>query len=238
MKSVLVTGASGGIGESICREMAKRGYFVGVHYNVNREKAETLAKEIGGVAVCFDVKNSKSVRDGIDFFVKKSGGISALVCSHGIAQAVKPLIDTSEEEFDEIISVNLKGVFNANKFAIPYMLNDGGAIVNVSSMWGLVGSSCESVYSASKSAILGFTKALAKEYSSANIRVNAIAPGYIDTSMNDNLSAEDKEIAMSDIPFKRAGKPEEVAKCVAFLIDDGTFITGEVINVSAGEVII
>ncbi|MBE5742129.1 MAG: SDR family oxidoreductase [Clostridiales bacterium] len=238
MKSILVTGASGGIGQAICREMAKCGYFVGVHYNTNKEKAETLAKEIGGVAVCFDVKNSKSVEEGIKSFAKKSGGLSALVCSAGIAQTIKPVVDITDEEFDEVVAVNLKGVFNANKYALPYMFERGGAIVNISSMWGLVGSSCESVYSATKSAVLGFTKSLAKEYASANIRVNAIAAGYIDTSMNDNLSKEDKALAIEDVPFKRAGTPEEVAKCVRFLIEDGSFISGETLNVSAGEVIV
>ena len=238
MKSILVTGGSGGIGEAICREMAKAGYFVGVHYNQNKDKAETLACEIGGVAVGFDVSNSLDVAKGVNQFVKKAGRMDVLVCSAGVAQQIKPIIDVTEKEYDEIFNVNMKGVFLCNKEVIPYMLENGGVIVNISSMWGLVGASCEGVYSASKSAVLGFTKALAKEYSSANIRVNAVAPGFIDTSMNDNLSNDDKMLAINDIPIGRVGKPEEVAKCVKFLIDEGTCITGEIINISGGEVII
>ena len=118
------------------------------------------------------------------------------------------------------------------------MLNKGGNIVNVSSMWGLVGASCESLYSASKGAILSFTKALAKEYASANIRVNAVAPGLIDTKMNNCLSEEEKRLAVEEIPLGRIGLAQEVAKAVVFLCEEGTFITGEVINVSGGNVIV
>ncbi len=238
MKSVLVTGGSGGIGSAICREFATRGYFVGVHYNSNKAKAESLANEIGGVALGFDLKNAEQTKTAIDDFVKKAGGISVLVNNAGVAQKIKPLIDTSEEEFDEVFSANVKGIFTATKSVLPYMLDKGGNVINVSSMWGLVGASCESVYSASKGAILAFTKSLAKEYASANIRVNAVAPGLIDTKMNDSLSNEDKKLAVEEIPLGRIGLSEEVAKTVVFLCEEGTFITGEVINVSGGNVII
>ena len=238
MKSVLVTGGSGGIGSAICREFATRGYFVGVHYNSNKANAESLANEIGGVALGFDLKNAEQTKTAIDDFVKKAGGISVLVNNAGVAQKIKPLIDTSEEEFDEVFSANVKGIFTATKSVLPYMLDKGGNVINVSSMWGLVGASCESVYSASKGAILAFTKSLAKEYASANIRVNAVAPGLIDTKMNDSLSNEDKKLAVEEIPLGRIGLSEEVAKTVVFLCEEGTFITGEVINVSGGNVII
>ncbi|MBR2384305.1 MAG: SDR family oxidoreductase [Clostridia bacterium] len=238
MKSVLVTGGSGGIGSAICREFATRGYFVGVHYNSNKAKAESLANEIGGVALGFDLKNAEQTKTAIDDFVKKAGGISVLVNNAGVAQKIKPLIDTSEEEFDEVFSANVKGIFTATRSVLPYMLDKGGNVINVSSMWGLVGASCESVYSASKGAILAFTKSLAKEYASANIRVNAVAPGLIDTKMNDSLSNEDKKLAVEEIPLGRIGLSEEVAKTVVFLCEEGTFITGEVINVSGGNVII
>ncbi len=238
MKSVLVTGGSGDIGSAICREFASHGYFVGVHYNSNPSKAIALAKEIGGVALKFDLRNSEQVKTAIDEFVQTAGGINALICCAGVAQTIKPLIDTSEEEFDEVFSANVKGVFTATKSVLPHMLDKGGNIVNVSSMWGLVGASCESVYSASKGAILAFTKSLAKEYASANIRVNAVAPGLIDTKMNNCLSEEDKKLAIEEIPLGRIGLSEEVAKTVVFLCEEGTFITGEIINVSGGNVIV
>lgn len=238
MKSVLVTGGSGGIGSAICREFASRGYFVGVHYNKNRLEAEALANEIGGYALGFDLRDTKQTQVAIGEFIKKAGGINVLINNAGVAQKIKPLIDTSEEEFDEVFSANVKGTFIATKAVLPHMLEKGGNIVNVSSMWGLVGASCEGVYSASKGAIIAFTKSLAKEYAGANVRVNAVAPGLIDTKMNGCLSKEDIKLAIDEIPLARIGCASEVAKAVAFLCEDGTFITGEVINVSGGNVII
>lgn len=237
MKSVLVTGGSGGIGSAICKEFASRGYFVGVHYNKNEKFAKSLAQEIGGVAIGFDLTDGVATKTAIDGFIKRAGGLDVLVNCAGVAQKIKPLIDTSESEFDEVFFANVKSVFLTCKQVIPYMLEKGGNIVNVSSMWGLVGASCESVYSASKAAVLAFTKSLAKEYASAKIRVNAVAPGLIETPMNSCLSAEDKALAIEDIPLNRIGKPEEVAKCVYFLCEN-EFITGECINVSGGTVIL
>lgn len=238
MKNVLVTGGSGAIGSAICKKLASMGYFVGVHYNSNREKAENLAKEIGGIAVGFDLKNAEQVKNGVLTFAKKAGGISVLVNNAGIAQKIKALLDVSEEEFDGVFSTNVKGVFLTCREVIPYMLENGGNIVNISSMWGLVGASCESVYSATKGAINSFTKALAKEYASANIKVNAVAAGFIDTPMNANLSEEDRAICLDDIPLGRFGTVEDVAKAVAFLCDENSFITGEILNLSGGEVIV
>ena len=238
MKNVLVTGGSGAIGSAICKKFASLGYFVGVHYNSNRESAENLAKEIGGIAVGFDIANAEEVRSGVEFFIKRAGGIDVLVNNAGIAQKIKPLLDTTENEFDGVFSTNVKGVFLTCRQVIPYMLEKGGNIVNVSSMWGFVGASCESVYSASKGAVICFTKALAKEYASAKIKVNAVAPGFIDTPMNACLSTEDRNLCLEDIPLGRFGKAEDVANAVAFLSEDNCFITGEVINLSGGEVII
>ena len=238
MKSILVTGGSGGIGEAICREFATLGFTVGVHYFKNEERAKNLASEIGGIPVRFDVRDYASVKKGIESFVKKVGGLDVLVNNAGIAQKIQPLLDTSEEEFDDVFSTNVKGVFNCTKNALPFMLEKGGNIVNIASMWGLVGASCESVYSASKSAIIGFTKSLAKEYASANIRVNAIASGYIDTKMNNALSEEDKKLVIEDILLNRAGKPEEVASAVRFICESAKFMTGEVLNLSGGQVIV
>ena len=237
MKTVIVTGASGGIGEAISRLFAKNGYKVGVHGYKNYEKAKAIADEIGGFPLKFDLKDFSAVGKGVKEFFEKFGQIDALINNGGIAQAIKPIIDVTEEEYDEILDTNLKGAFASIKTAIPYMLEKGGSIVNISSMWGITGGSCEAVYSASKFALIGLTKSLAKEYAKANIRVNAVAPGLIDTAMNSVLSDEDKRLAVDDIPLGRIGKAEEVAEAVYYLVEKATFTTGEVLNVTGGEVI-
>lgn len=237
MKTVFVTGASGGIGEAIAKKFAENGYFVGVGYNTNREKAENLAKEIDGVAVKADVSDEKSVAAALSDFLLRAGRLDVLVNSAGIALPIKTLLDTTSKEFDKAFSVNVKGVYNCCKAAIPAMLDGGGSIINISSMWGVTGGSCEAIYSASKAAVIGFTKALAKEYAAAGITINCVAPGYIDTPMNDNLSDENKKLAIADIPIGRVGEGEDVAKAVFYLAENGGFVTGEVLSVNGGEVI-
>lgn len=237
MKTVFVTGASGGIGEAIAKKFAENGYFVGVGYNSNRGKAENLAKEIDGVAVKADVSDEKSVAAALSDFLLRAGKLDVLVNSAGIALPIKTLLDTTSKEFDKAFSVNVKGVYNCCKAAIPAMLDGGGSIINISSMWGVTGGSCEAIYSASKAAVIGFTKALAKEYAAAGITINCVAPGYIDTPMNDNLSDENKKLAIADIPVGRVGEGEDVAKAVFYLAENGGFVTGEVLSVNGGEVI-
>lgn len=237
MKTVFVTGASGGIGEAIAKKFAENGYFVGVGYNTNREKAENLAKKINGVAVKADVSDEKSVSAAMNDFLLRAGRLDVLVNSAGIALPIKTLLDTTSKEFDKAFSVNVKGVYNCCKAAIPAMLDGGGSIINISSMWGVTGGSCEAIYSASKAAVIGFTKALAKEYAAAGITINCVAPGYIDTHMNDNLSDENKKLAIADIPVGRVGEGEDVAKAVFYLAENGGFVTGEVLSVNGGEVI-
>lgn len=237
MKTVFVTGASGGIGEAIAKKFAENGYFVGVGYNSNRGKAENLAKEIDGVAVKADVSDEKSVAAALSDFLLRAGKLDVLVNSAGIALPIKTLLDTTSKEFDKAFSVNVKGVYNCCKAAIPAMLDGGGSIINISSMWGVTGGSCEAIYSASKAAVIGFTKALAKEYAAAGITINCVAPGYIDTPMNDNLSDENKKLAIADIPVGRVGEGEDVAKAVLYLAENGGFVTGEVLSVNGGEVI-
>ncbi len=237
MKTVFVTGASGGIGEAVAKNFAENGYFVGVGYNTNREKAENLAKKINGVAIKTDVSDEKSVSAAMSDFLLRAGRLDVLVNSAGIALPIKTLLDTTSKEFDKAFSVNVKGVYNCCKAAIPAMLDGGGSIINISSMWGVTGGSCEAIYSASKAAVIGFTKALAKEYAAAGITINCVAPGYIDTPMNDNLSDENKKLAIADIPVGRVGEGEDVAKAVFYLAENGGFVTGEVLSVNGGEVI-
>lgn len=237
MKTVFVTGASGGIGEAIAKKFAENGYFVGVGYNTNREKAENLAKKINGVAIKTDVSDEKSVAAALSDFLLRAGRLDVLVNSAGIALPIKTLLDTTSKEFDKAFSVNVKGVYNCCKAAILAMLDGGGSIINISSMWGVTGGSCEAIYSASKAAVIGFTKALAKEYAAAGITINCVAPGYIDTPMNDNLSDENKKLAIADIPVGRVGEGEDVAKAVFYLAENGGFVTGEVLSVNGGEVI-
>lgn len=237
MKTVFVTGASGGIGEAVAKNFAENGYFVGVGYNSNRGKAENLAKKINGVAIKTDVSDEKSVSAAMNDFLLRAGKLDVLVNSAGIALPIKTLLDTTSKEFDKAFSVNVKGVYNCCKAAIPAMLDGGGSIINISSMWGVTGGSCEAIYSASKAAVIGFTKALAKEYAAAGITINCVAPGYIDTPMNDNLSDENKKLAIADIPVGRVGEGEDVAKAVLYLAENGGFVTGEVLSVNGGEVI-
>ncbi len=237
MKTVIVIGATGGIGEAISRLFAKNGYYVGVHTHKKTDAAKRIAEEIGGEVLEFDLRDGKAVEVAIWNFIKKHGKIDVLVNSAGVAAPIKPIIDIADSEYDDVFDINVKGVYRSIKAVIPSMLNGGGSIVNVSSMWGIAGGSCEAVYSASKAAVIGLTKALAKEYSGANIRVNAVAPGLIDTSMNEVLSKEDKALAIGDIPLGRIGRPDEIAEAVYYLAEKATFSTGIVLNASGGEVI-
>lgn len=236
MKTVIITGASGGIGRALARKFAAEGYLVGVNYNKNKCAAEKLVGEINGELLPFSVTDYSSVDKAITDFLKRYGRIDALINCAGVALPIKTLLDTTEEEFDKVFSVNVKGTVNVIKRVLPEMLSRGGAIINFSSMWGVAGASCEALYAASKAAIIGLTKSLAKEYASAKIRVNAIAAGFIDTPMNDNIVGEDRREAIAEIPIGRTGTPEEVASACFMLAENG-FITGEILNISGGEVI-
>lgn len=237
MKTVFITGASGGIGKAVAEKFAANGYFVGVGYYRNERAAKSLAEAINGLAVKVDVRDEASVDAAVRAFVSRAGKLDVLVNSAGVALPIKTLLDTTEKEFDETFAVNVKGTYNAIKRALPLLLKSGGSVVNVSSMWGVTGGSCEAIYSASKAAVIGMTKALAKEYARSGVTINCVAPGYIDTPMNDNLSDENKKLAIEDVPVGRAGNGEDVAKAVLYLAENGGFVTGEVLNVNGGEVI-
>ena len=226
-RTAIVTGGAGGIGAAVCQRLARDGINVVIAFRSSEEKAVQLAEEIrksGGNAEAIktgDVKNLFSRT------CETFGSIDVLVCNAGVAaQAV--LNDVSDGDYDRLMSVNMGGVFRCCREAVPYMLkNHSGSIINISSMWGICGASCETVYSASKAAVIGFTKALAKELGPSGIRVNCIAPGVIDTGMNSHLADE--------TPLCRIGKPEEVAAAVSFLAsDDSSFVTGQTLCVDGG----
>ncbi len=227
----IITGASGGIGAACARELAKTCAAVGLGYNSDRKSAYDLAEETGGVPLRFDVADPEAVDEAFGAF----GEADALILSAGTA-LWKLVQDTTYEEWRRIFAVNVDGVFNVTRRAVPHMIGARwGRIVIISSMWGIRGASCETAYSATKAALIGYTKALAKELGPSGITVNCIAPGVIDTRMNDNLTPEALDALRDDTPVGRLGTPEDVAKLAAFLVTpEASFITGQIISVDGG----
>ena len=233
MKRVLITGASRGIGAACARLFAKSGYDVIINYNNSKEEALRLAREIGAETIRADVSSSAQVDD----MFKASGEVNILVNNAGIS-GFYMLDAMSDDEWNKMIGVNLNGVFYCTRAVLPQMLRrKSGAIVNVSSMWGICGSSCEAAYSASKAGVIGLTKALAKEVGPSGIRVNCVAPGAIDTDMNKKLGGDAIKELCEETPLGRLGSPEEVARAILFLADDDGFITGQVLSPNGGLVI-
>ena len=241
MKTVVVTGASRGIGRAIACEFAKQGDNVVICYNNSKSKAEELAKELGQyarvMAIKVDVSKECEVVAMVEETLKTYGNIDVLVNCAGIAQ-IKMLIDSTQEDFKRILDTNLLGVLNTCKHVSKVMLrNQKGRIINISSIWGSVGGSCESVYSASKGAINAFTKALSKELGPNGITVNAVAPGFIDTDMNCDVSDEIREEIRQNTSLQRLGRVDDVAKIVLFLSsEDASFITGQIVGVDGGMI--
>ena len=238
-KSAIVTGASRGIGRAVAQELAKRGYRVLVCYRKNSDGAADVCHGIraaGGVALPFqmDIADLSDCRRTVYKAMMEFGRIDVLVNNAGIALS-RLFTETDEAVYDRVFDVNMKGMFFLTRAAAKEMVAaGGGSIVNLSSMWGISGASGEVAYSASKAAVIGFTKALAKELAPSHIRVNAVAPGVIDTDMNACYSEDTLRMLAEKTPLGRLGTPEEIASCVCFLAEDATFLTGQVLTADGG----
>ncbi|MCQ2454922.1 MAG: 3-oxoacyl-ACP reductase FabG [Clostridia bacterium] len=242
-KTVIVTGSSRGIGAATAMLFAEKGYNVVINYNNSFESAKLLTSSLRerGLSVIgmkADVSNLKEAEILIKETLYKFGSIDCLVNNAGISQ-IGLINDIGEYDSNRIFDVNLKGVYNCCKAVTPVMVNQkSGKIINVASMWGEVGASCEVAYSASKAGVIGLTKALAKELAPSNINVNAVSPGLIETSMNANISIDVLDSFVNDIPLGRIGEPIDVANAIYFLASDlSDYITGQVIDVNGGYII-
>jgi|TARA_B110000263_G_scaffold250192_1_gene271437 3-oxoacyl-[acyl-carrier protein] reductase len=239
-KIVLVTGGSRGIGSAICVELAKAGAKVIINYSNSKESANNVLEEIvknkgEAEVVGFDVSNFSLVDEKIKDLIERHGKIDILVNNAGITRD-SLFMRMKESQWDEVFETNTKGVFNCTKSVVRMMLkNQYGKIINITSVVGEMGNPGQVNYSSSKSALIGFTKSLAKELGSKNINVNAISPGFIETEITDVLSDTIKEKYKEIIPLSRFGSPEDVAKAVLFLAsDDSSYITGEVLKINGG----
>lgn len=238
-KTVIITGGAKGIGKAISILFSNAGYNVVICYNNSKAEAELLSGELNNsVAVKCDITKEKDVKNLICTAIKAFNSIDVLINNSGIALQ-KIIQDTSLEEWNNIITTNLTSCFLTSKECIPYMISKRqGVIINISSMWGQVGGSCEVAYSASKSGIIGFTKALAKEVSLSGIRVNCISPGVIDTDMLNGFNDDEKKSLIIDTPLQRLGTPEDIANTALFLAsENASFITGQNIAVNGGIII-
>ena len=242
-KNVLITGAAGGIGRAVALSFAKKGYNVVINYKTSKTKAEQLANEINAlgvkaIPVCADVSVRSEVNTMFETAEKEIGNIDILVNNAGIAQQ-KLFCDITEQDFDNMFAITVKGAFNCTQAALGGMIHKKrGKIINVSSMWGVCGASCEVHYSAAKAALIGMTKALARELAPSNIQVNCIAPGVIDTPMNASLGEDTLDLLRKESPMGRFGTPEEVASLILFLSStESDFITGQVLGVNGGFII-
>lgn len=235
-KTVVVTGGSGAIGSECVKVFSENGYNVAAGYFNN--KIENSDKSEDFLAVKADISKAEEAYGIIDAAVKKFGGVDVLInnaaiSEHGLFQ------DVTEKELMRITDINIKGVFYTSQAAVKHMLkNHSGRIINISSMWGQTGASCEVAYSMTKAAVIGFTKALAKEVGPSGICVNCISPGLIDTPMNSCYTADDLNCIIEETPLMRIGTPRDVANAALFLANEqSSFITGEVLNVNGGYLI-
>ena len=243
MKNILITGGAKGIGAGMVDIFAENGYNIAVHYNTSAEQAEKLItkhknKDIKIKSYCCDLRNSNQVSKMIDDVINDFGSIDILINNAGISQ-IKLFTDISETEWDNMFDCNIKSMFNCCKKILPSMINNKkGSIINISSIWGITGASCEVHYSASKGAVIAFTKALAQEVAPSGIAVNCIAPGVIESDMLNGFSGEDIKAIKDETPTGLIGKPEDVARIALFLAEQSSnFLTGQVISPNGGLVV-
>ena len=238
MKTVIVTGGSRGIGAAIVKELAKNNYNVILNYNNSEEAAKQIQKELQEENIKIeifkaDVSKREEVKKLVKFALDKFKNIDVLINNAGIDQ-IKPFMDITDEDWNKMLEVNLNSVFYCSQEVLKNMIhNKKGCIINISSIWGITGASCEVHYSASKAAIDGMTRALAKEMGPSNIRVNSIAPGIVDTDMNKDITSEELEELKKEIILGRIAKPEEIVNSIKWLIED-EYVTGQVISPNGG----
>ncbi len=243
MKYALITGASGGIGAATARAFAQAGYGVAIHAHRNVDKLHALAQELSALSVpvlevCADLSNPVQAKTMVDNVLEKFCQLDILVCCSGLSH-VGLVTDIDPQQWKTLFGVNVDGMHYCCQAVLPHMVHrKEGCILTVSSMWGQVGASCEVAYSATKGAVIAYTKALAQEVGPSNIRVNCIAPGVIATEMNAHLSPEDLDALADETPLGRIGTPEECATCALFLASEGaSFVTGQVLAPNGGLVI-
>ncbi len=241
--TVLITGASRGIGAACARRFARAGYAVALNYHRSEAAAVALCEELraGGARVELvqaDMGDTEQVERMVDNVLDKFCQLDILVCNAGIARQ-QLFTDITDRDWRELFNVNVDGTFRCCRAVLPHFIHrKAGRIITLSSMWGITGGSCEVAYSAAKAAIIGLTRALAKEVGPSGITVNCVAPGVIDTDMNGNLTAEDLEVLREETPLERIGRPEDVAESVFFLAGEGgAFLTGQVLSPNGGILI-
>ncbi|KNF07363.1 3-oxoacyl-[acyl-carrier-protein] reductase FabG [Gottschalkia purinilytica] len=243
LKTVLVTGASKGIGQATADLLAHEGYNVIINFNKSEKEALSLYNKLKnkGLSVRIykaNVSKKNEVKDMIDFCIKEFGTIDILINNAGISQE-KLFVDITDEDWDNMINTNLKSVFYCTQEVLKHMISKKrGKIINISSIWGMIGASCEAHYSAAKAGVIGLTKALAKEMGPSNIQINCITPGVIQTGMLDSYNQNELNVLRENTPLMKLGSPKDIANCVLFLVSNrADFITGQVISPNGGFVV-
>ena len=238
MKTALITGGTKGIGKAIALAFMQQGYEVVINYDSDEESALATQEEFNILGYCpillrADVSDEMQVRAMFREFFGIYDKLDVLVNNAGVS-LIRVIQDTTAADWDRIFDVNVKGVYHCCRLVADKMIGcGGGCIINIGSIWGEVGASCEAAYSASKGAVMSFTKALAKELAPSKVRVNCVSPGVIDTGMNAHLTGDEMEQLIEDIPLGRIGYPEDVAKACVYLAD-ADYVTGEILSVGGG----